>query len=447
MISIVIDPDLRYPDADEDFSPDERFPEYRFEHVAQRPNPVYRAVRDVFVQAGLDRERLGTPEWNPLGEYIKPGSRVFLLANFMQERRADESPEDFWSRCSHAAAIRPLADYILLAVGDEGRVSIGNAAIQFCDWEAVLRDTHTREVLDFYASVGAPVAGQDLRLKVTEATRLGAVRGVERRDESDGVLVRLDGDSLFAELDDRDPRYRVMNYDPRRTQSFHEGGRHGYVINRHILEADVIVSAVKLKTHEKTGLTCALKGMVGTVAHKDSLPHHRYGPPEAGGDEYPSANAELARVATAVHEAVQKTEPDTRLGSSLRVGYKVLRRGIRPWTPVTEGAWHGNDTTWRMVLDLARIVTYADAAGVLHDTPRRRSLVLTDGVIGGEGDGPYMSTAVHSGILAFADDLAAADHVNAILMGFDPDRMPMVRESARLERYPLTHGRPACSAR
>ena len=443
MISIVIDPDLRYPDAADNFSPDERFPEYRFEHVAQRPNPVYRAVREVFVQAGLDAERLGTPLWNPLGEYIKPGSRVFLLANFMQERRADESPEDFWSRCSHAAAIRPLADYILLAVGDEGSLSIGNAAIQFCDWDAVLRDTHTREVLDFYASVGAPVAGQDLRLKVTEATHLGAVRGVERREESDGVLVRLDGDSLFAELDDRDPRFRVMNYDPRRTQSFHERGRHGYVINRHILEADVIVSAVKLKTHEKTGLTCALKGMVGTVAHKDSLPHHRYGPPEAGGDEYPSANAGLARLATAVHEAVQKTEPDTRLGSSLRVGYKVLRRGIRPWTPVTEGAWHGNDTTWRMVLDLARIVTYADAAGVMHDTPCRRSLVLTDGVIGGEGEGPYMSTAVHSGIIAFSDDLSAADHVNAILMGFDPGRMPIGQGVGPAGEVPADAGRPA----
>ena len=53
-----------------------------------------------------------------------------------------------------------------------------------------------------------------------------------------------------------------------------------------------------------------------------------------------------------------------------------------------------------------------------------------------------MSTAVHSGILAFSDDLSAADHVNAILMGFDPGRIPMVRESARLERYPLTTGDP-----
>lgn len=278
MISIVIDPDLRYPDAADHFSPDERFPEYRLGHISPRPNPVYRAVRDLFVQAGLDTAHLGTADWNPLGEYVKPGSRVFLLCNFMQERRADESREDFFSRCSHGSVIRALADYVLIAAGDTGHVNIGNAPIQFCDWEAVLRDTEAREVLDFYASAGAPVTARDLRLRVTAATRLGAIRSVERRDETEGVHVRLDGDSLFAGQDAQRPRYRVMNYDPRRTQRFHEGGRHEYVIHREILESDVIVSAVKLKTHEKVGITCGIKGMVGTVAHKDSLPHHRYGP-------------------------------------------------------------------------------------------------------------------------------------------------------------------------
>lgn len=442
MISIVIDPDLRYPDPADHFSPDERFPDYRLGHISARPNPVYRAVRDLFVQAGLDAAHLGTADWNPLGEYVRPGSRVFLLCNFMQERRADESREDFFSRCSHGSVIRALADYVLIAAGDTGHVSIGNAPIQFCDWEAVLRDTEAREVLDFYASAGAPVAARDLRLKVTAATRLGAIRSVERRDETEGVHVRLDGDSLFAGQDAQRPRYRVMNYDPRRTQRFHEGGRHEYVIHREILESDVIVSAVKLKTHEKVGITCGIKGMVGTVAHKDSLPHHRYGPPDRGGDEYPSEDAAFARLATGVHELVQRTTPDSRTGSALRVGYKVLRRAVRSRTPVVEGAWHGNDTTWRMATDVARIAVHADAEGVMHKTPQRRVVVLTDGVIGGEGDGPYMSTAVHSGILALADDLAAADHANALLMGFDPDRIPLVREAARLETYPLTDGDP-----
>src|SRR5690606_1685337 len=145
-------------------------------------------------------------------------------------------------------------DYILIAVGAEGSVSIGNAPIQFCDWDAVLRDTETREVLDFYRQVGAPVAERDLRLLVTNATWRAACTGVDRREATAGVRVRRGGYSLFAEQDgDRPMRYRVMNYDPRRMETFHSPGHHEYVINRHILEADAIVSAAKLKTHEKTG--------------------------------------------------------------------------------------------------------------------------------------------------------------------------------------------------
>lgn len=181
--------------------------------------------------------------------------------------------------------------------------------------------------------------------------------------------------------------------------------------------------------------------MVGTVGHKDSLPHHRYGSPAVGGDEYPAdGNTTLAGLASRLHERVQRTTPDTPLGSALRAAYKVFRRLIRRWTPVVEGAWHGNDTTWRMGVDVARAAVYADAAGTLHESPQRTHLVLTDGIIGGEGEGPYHSSAIHGGILTLSDDLSAADHVNALLMGYNPERIPMVRESARLDRYPLlTH--------
>lgn len=438
MISIIQDRSFNYPAATDHFSPDERYPEYPYEHVSPNSNLVYRAVRNCFIQAGLDREHLGLASWNPLGAFIQPGNRVFLLCNFANERREDEKIENYRSRCTHGSVIRVLADYILIATGESGRVQIGNAPTQFCHWDAVLNDTEAQAVLEFYRSISAPVEAKDLRLYVTDASHLGAIKNVERRDESDGVHVHLDRDSLFDELDRKqENRYRVMNYDPVRTASFHSNGHHEYVINRHILESDVIFGAPKLKTHEKTGITCALKGMVGTVGHKDSLPHHRYGPPEAGGDEYPSDEAKLMNLASAIHERVQQTQPDTQLGSSLRVAHKVFRRLIRPWTPVVDGAWSGNDTTWRMVLDLARIVTYANASGELQSSPCRKQIVMTDGIVGGEGDGPAYSTAIHSGLLAFGDDLAAADYVNAILMGFDPQKIPLVREATRLKKYPL----------
>jgi uncharacterized protein (DUF362 family) len=438
MISIIHDPSLEYPDSADHFSPDERYPEYQHEHISPHKNMIYKAVRDCLAQAGLDDGNYGTPSWNPLGKFIRPGDRVFLLCNFANERRPDELMENFRSRCSHGSVIRAMADYILIAAGKDGSVKIGNSPTQVGHWDAVLRDTEADKVLEFYHSVHAPVEAKDLRLYVTDATRLGAIKGVERRNEADGVHVALNEDSLFYELDRKQAnRYRVMNYNPNRTKSFHSHGYHEYVINRTILESDVIVGLPKLKTHEKTGITCALKGMVGTVGHKDSLPHHRYGSPEVGGDEYPSDKTGLMRLTSAFHEAIQQTKPDTFWGSFLRVIYKVFCRTIKKWSPVVHGAWWGNDTCWRMVLDLVRIATYANAKGEMQNSPCRRHLVLTDGIVGGEGDGPAFSTEIRSGLLSFSDDLAAADYVNALLMGFDPEKIPLIRESLGLKKYPL----------
>jgi uncharacterized protein (DUF362 family) len=436
MISIIEDPKIKYPSADECFSPDEHYPEYRHAHISSQKNAVYKAVRDCFIQAGLDRENQGTEAWNPLRSFINSGSRVFLLCNFANQRRPDEPMEHFRSRCSHGSVIRALVDYILIATGPTGSVSVGNAPTQFGHWEAVLRDTEADVALKYYQSIGAPVQARDLRLYVTDATSLGAVKSVEKRVEADGVHVCLNEDSLFDELDKKQRnRYRVMNYDPRRTESFHYAGHHEYIINRHILEADVIFSAPKLKTHEKVGITSAIKGMVGTVGHKDSLPHHRYGPPEIGGDEYPAGGNPINRLASAFHEWVQKSQPDSAWGSMLRVSYKIFRRLIRRWSPVVDGAWWGNDTCWRMAVDLARIATYANAQGEMQASPCRRHIVMTDGIVGGEGDGPAFSTPVYSGTLAFSDNLVAADLANAALMRFDAEKIPLISRAARLDQY------------
>lgn len=439
MISIVADPTLSYPDVESYYSPDERFPEYRYKHISAGKNPVYRAVRDCFVQAGLDREHLGGASWNPLGGFIQAGSRVFVLCNFVLHRVPGESPGNFAAKCIQGSVLRALVDYLLLAVGENGSVSFGNAPMQFCCWESVLAETGAQVVEQFYQENGASVKAKDLRLFVGEKNQFGAISKVERRNEADGVAVNLAADSLLVELD-RDPftHYRVMNYNPVRTEAFHTCGSHAYVINRHILEADTIVSLPKLKTHEKVGITCALKGFVGTVAHKDSLPHHRYGPPILGGDEYPSDRTGLLRMASAFHDRVQQAAPDRTAGSLLRVADKMVHRVLEPLGPVTEGAWWGNDTAWRMVLDLARIATYATSAGKMETFPQRKHLVLVDGIVGGEGQGPLKPKPVHSGMLLFSDNLLAADLACASMMGFNPECIPMLREALRLVRYRLS---------
>ena len=441
MLSVIVEPSLKYPERDDFFSPDERFPEYRYEHVSARENGIYRAVRACFAQAGLDREHLDTPSWNPLGTFIRPGSRVFVLCNFVLNRQAGETAQDFSAKCIHGSVLRPLIDYVLLAVGETGSVAFGNAAMQHCDWEAVLDETGAQTVLEFYRSIGAAVEAKDLRLFVVRRSRLGKVTVLERRQEWNGVPVNLGADSLMVELDrERCTPYRVMNYSPARLEACHWDGNHVYVVSRQILEADTILSLSKLKTHEKTGITCALKSLVGTVGHKDSLPHYRFGSPEIGGDEYPADKTGLLRAVLGFHYHAQRASPESKRGTVLRVMDRFIRYGTRRWAPITEGGWWGNDTAWRMVLDLNRIITYATHNGELQPKPCRQHLAFIDGVIGGEGQGPLSPRAVQSGLLMFSHNPVVADFACASLMGFDPWRIPLLSEAVHLPTYPLISG-------
>jgi hypothetical protein len=438
LLSLVVDPALRYPEPTDAYSPDDRFPEYRFSLVSSKPNSIYRAVRECLVQSGLDRERFGSADWNPLGEWIRPGSQVLVLCNFVLHRWAGESVDNFAAKCINGSVLRALVDYILIAVGNTGRVYFGNSPMQHCRWESVLRETGAKAVWDFYRSNDAPVQARDLRLWVAERSRLGGIHKIERRDPFGGVQVDLGADSLMVSLDGGGQTpYRIMNYDTRRTESYHSSGSHKYVINRLVLESDVVFSLPKLKTHEKVGITCAIKGFVGAVAHKDSLPHYRFGCPSISGDEYPSDEIGMRRALSALHYVVQRATPGTPAGNLLRIMDRSVRRVMGRWMPITEGAWAGNDTAWRMVVDLARILMYAKPSGELADSPQRRHMVLVDGVVGGSGQGPLNPTPIHSCMLLLADNPLVADYACALKMGFDPHSIPMIMGAMNLAKYRL----------
>jgi hypothetical protein len=62
----------------------------------------------------------------------------------------------------------------------------------------------------------------------------------------------------------------------------------------------------------------------------------------------------------------------------------------------------------------------------MRETPQRRHLVLIDGIVAGEGDGPLAPSPVDARALLFADDVALADRLACRLMGFDPREVPLV---------------------
>ncbi len=440
-MSIIHDKDIYYPDASEFFSPSQNYPEYPFPHIATRPNLVYDAVRNCLAQANLDQSNYGTPSWNPLRYVIPEGSNVFVLCNFVYHKRPNETVIDFFSKCTHGSVLRAVLDYVLLATGEKRMVRFGNAPIQSCDWWKVLEETGAAKVIDFYnAHSRHVVEACDLRSYVIKVHLFGGITSIEKKGSKDEIEIDLGKDSLLEDLYASKiiPKFRSLDYDPQLTSSYHDKNKHVYVLNKNILEADVIVNLPKLKTHEKVGATLGIKNCVGGISHKHCLAHFRFGPPRSGGDEY--RNGHYINWMESKLDEVTSTMPHSKASNYLRTVIFIMRKFIFYFLRRNVGGgWVGNDTTWRMGMDIARILQHSEKTGVLHDDERRKIIVFIDGIVSGEGKGPLAPTAKPYGYLSYSDDIATGDYVAACFMGLIPESFPVIKGAFDLPSYALTN--------
>jgi hypothetical protein len=93
------------------------------------------------------------------------------------------------------------------------------------------------------------------------------------------------------------------------------------------------------------------------------------------------------------------------------------------------GGWSGNDTCWRMVHDLYRAVLYARSDGTLATDRRRLPLTIVDGLVAGEGDGPLRPDPRNAGILMVGYEAPWLDYFGALLMGYEPEKIPQIRHA------------------
>jgi uncharacterized protein (DUF362 family) len=421
-----------YPCSHDAFGPGEELPERLLCTVQPgRRNQVYHAVRQLFVDANLDHERLGTESWNPLGRWIAPGQKVFILCNFVQHQRLTQTQDELLAKCIHASVLRAVCDYALIALGGSGEVVFGNAPVQSTNWDAVMKETGAGEVESFYRSQKLPVRACDLRMTILQRSASGMNNEIRRDADKDCINVDMSQSSFLNSLGaskEETPHFRVMNYNPHRTEKFQNAQDHIYLIHKEVLSSDVIISLPKLKTHEKVGITCGLKGTVGIVGHKDCLAHHRLGGPGSGGDEYPS-DSRLRRLPTQFHDYVYSNIGKGFVRQMGMLADRNLTRILSRMGLTYGGSWYGNDTCWRMALDLATIAHFADSSGRITNCSQRKHLCLIDGIIAGEGKGPLSPSPVNAGVLIFSEDVVLADLSACLLMGFNPLRIPLIREA------------------
>jgi hypothetical protein len=107
---------------------------------------------------------------------------------------------------------------------------------------------------------------------------------------------------------------------------------------------------------------------------------------------------------------------------------------------VRSGNWYGNDTLWRMILDLNKVLLYANPDGSLREgvlVNAKRYIGIVDGILAGEGHGPLAPEPVEMGYLFCGTNPVAIDAVCGTFMGFDPLKIPTIARAFQVQHYPL----------
>lgn len=424
--------DSQYP-TDYYYRPSENYPEYPFKElgISEVENDVYQMIRRSFYKSGLDREHYGTSDWNPLGCYITPGDTVLVKPNLVYHHNPmnDAKYNGLDSLVTHPSVIRCVLDYIMIALQGKGKIILGDAPVQECIFDRLLDLGGYRRIEKFYSQIeDLPynIRFMDFRHSVMKVYDEIHSQQVRKQAEFGYKTVNLGESSYFYGQDAE--KLRITNFDFKDTTEGHTGNNQMYCISDACLQANVIVNLPKPKTHRLAGMTGALKNMIGANARKEYLPHYTMGSTEEGGDAYPFQD----KIRRQQYEMFDKRNEYYKKGNDKKAleltkqAWELEKDKKKENQGIEFGAWRGNDTIWRTVLDINRSITYADVNGELKESLQRKIISIGDMIVCGENEGPLQPDYKEVGGILFADDPVEFDLFLCELMGFDYRKIPVL---------------------
>lgn len=418
------------------FNPSENYPEYPFgENLSAAPNPVYAALRELFVLLEYDKENFGTKNWNPLKKLVSPGMTIVLKPNFVRSWHAER--KNPYSMITHPSVLRAIADYCLIALKGVGKIIIADAPQYDGNWSELIELTKINKIEEFFKNNSKVEFDlRDLRPYWSRKKHFPSMVEPLKGDSQGSLKINLESESALSSHQKPNQLFGAV-YHRQETIQNHTGKKQIYEVSRTVMEADVVICVPKLKTHKKVGVTMNIKGLVGICTNKNLIVHYTLGLPSEGGDQYPPNHF------TPMEERLIKTERwmyDTFLAKQNipleyvhRSIYWLHGKFIKPFGIGVDkkkrlldvGNWYGNDSAWRMSVDLLKLFLFADKNGKLQKTPQRKVFSIIDGIIGGENKGPLEPDPVESKILIASENMLAADIVGTRLMGFNPLKIKM----------------------
>ncbi len=282
------------------------------------------------------------------------------------------------------------------------------------------------------------------------------LRDNEWCEDHDGIIhnrIKLPGDPLgsveynlrhFSEFINHKTSikgYYGADYDTKETNHAHTNGNHLYRLSRSIIQADVFINLPKLKTHKKAGITCSLKNLVGINTYKNYLPHFSSGIPLMNGDQFPNNSVKnLIEVYLLDYFKKILLKCDryaTRFSPVKNYGKKIFGETK---STIRSGNWYGNNTLWRTILDINKLLFYGNPNGSMRKDSlleQKRYISIIDGIISGEGDGPEAPDPLRTGVILGGCNPVSVDCLASKLMGFDYTKIPTLKNAFEIKDYPI----------
>lgn len=435
-----INEELDYVEAP--FNPSENYPEINFLKnikLEKKPNFIYSTFRQMLFNLKLDMHNYGKKSWNPFSAFISKGDCVVIKPNLVMH----EIDKYKNQHCIYTdfGLIRPLIDYTIKALDNSGEIIIADSPVQGADFNILCQQSGINDLINYYKENGFEIKIFDLRKEWAVLSKDGTqiMRKEKLAGDPNGYAELEIGEmSFLSEILNEDVKLSITGYNDDETNIHHTKKKNEYLISNTILNSQVIINVPKLKTHQKSGITCAMKNMIGINGAKDYLAHHRSGSVEEGGDEYPEKtwfNTLFRNVKDKLNNKYPHWVWNITRKSGLIIKSileKTSKEGINPHI-IGAGGWYGNDTIWRTIYDINKILYFYDINNkCFKNEPVRKTFILVDGIISGEGDGPLSPESKKCGIMLAGFNPFYIDLIAAKIMGFDYKKISFLKNLSKL---------------
>lgn len=420
---------------------------------ADSRNEVYEGVRRVFENLGFDKENLGSEYWNPLKTFVEPGQKVLIKPNLVRGEHpyGDKYIE---SMITNASIIRPIVDYVLLATGGDVNILIGDVPLQDCKWNDAVTKSGLKSLVDFYKNYSIKIGLVDMRLEIAYVNEFDIIHKREKnplRNIGMYSAVNLGNQSELMDIIEKSSRFEITDYGVGTVQKHHNKQKNEYFIPNEVLEADLFINIPKLKTHRKAGYTCAMKNLIGINGDKSWIAHHTRGIYGKHGDEF-NAFSIKKFVVVRIWNQLKLSKLGVKFASFIKKAfirlvwkgktYKQISAEGKKTKFYSEGSWYGNDTLWRCIKDLNKIIFFADKQGILHKRYQRNYLCIVDAIWAGEKEGPMEQKPKPFGVIVGGTNPVYIDYAVSKLMKYNYMELPTIKHGFENRWWNLVDKKP-----